>query len=359
MGIVYKAIDRRLGRTVCLKLLRPDLVVSPAQMQRFRREAKAISSLNHPNICTIHELDELDGLPYFILEWIDGESLRSLLNHELDATTLASIILRTVRALAAAHAKQIVHRDIKPENIVVRNDGLAKLLDFGLARLHCDLSIDSEKTMPGALLGTIPYMSPEQARAEEVASSLVCVSGDAGIGKTTLVEAFLVELLQRHRITVMTGRCSERFAGAEAYLPVFDALRGLLDGHDRDDAIQLLKSHAPSWFSLIASSQTESDVRIQSPSEFTQERLKLEFRAFLTELSRIRPIALLLDDVHWADASTIDLLSFLKEVPSRKSGIDWKCTFNSRLVFPAHLPTATERRKHKWLIERPKRYARN
>ena len=125
------------------------------------------------------------------------------------------------------------------------------------------------------------------------------------------METFIVELLQRHRITVMTGRCSERFAGAEAYLPVFDVLRGLLDGHDRDDAIQGLKSHAPSWFSLIASSQTESDVRIQSPSEFTQERLKLEFRAFLTELSRVRPIALLLDDVHWADASTIDLLSYL------------------------------------------------
>src|SRR4051812_46967903 len=171
MGVVYKAQDTRLGRRVALKFLPREFARDPQRLERFRREARTASALNHPHICTIHDIDEHEGQPFLVMELIEGQTLRALAARRPSLPELAHLVGQVARALAAAHAAGVVHRDIKPENVMVRDDGYAKVVDFGLARLIPAHGTRSEAaaaavTDPGTVLGTVRYMSPEQARAE-------------------------------------------------------------------------------------------------------------------------------------------------------------------------------------------------
>jgi eukaryotic-like serine/threonine-protein kinase len=174
MGVVYKAEDTRLGRFVALKFLPQDLARDRDSLDRFHREARAASSLNHPRICIVHDIGEFEGQPYLVMEYLDGATLKYLIQGTtIDSQKLVNIAVQIAEALEAAHSKGIVHRDIKPANIFLTKEGNVKLLDFGLARLTPgDKAEGSEittmhETQPGAALGTIAYMSPEQARGQE------------------------------------------------------------------------------------------------------------------------------------------------------------------------------------------------
>jgi eukaryotic-like serine/threonine-protein kinase len=168
MGRVYVAEDTRLGRRVALKLLPEFLTHDDNLLQRFRQEARTASALNHPNILTIHEIGQTDDLHFIATEFIDGETLRDRMTKtRMNADEVLDVATQVASALDAAHAAGIVHRDIKPENIMLRRDGIAKVLDFGLAKLaNPDPSII--KTIPGMVMGTAAYMSPEQARGHDV-----------------------------------------------------------------------------------------------------------------------------------------------------------------------------------------------
>ncbi len=171
MGVVYLAQDERLGRKVGLKLLPPALVADEAQLQRLEREARAASALNHPNIVTVHEIGESDGTRYIATEFVDGTTLRERIAQGLIPPNEAvEIALQIASALALAHEAGIVHRDIKPENIMLRRDGLVKVLDFGIAKLTASGPESALRTRVGAVMGTVAYMSPEQARGLEVDS---------------------------------------------------------------------------------------------------------------------------------------------------------------------------------------------
>lgn len=443
MGEVYRAFDTRLGRPVAVKLMRESRREQGTVVQRFLREARAASALNHPNIVTIHEVGETPSGDHFIVqELIDGTTLRSVIENQLPFGTMVDIGRQVARALAAAHAAGIVHRDVKPENIMVRADGYVKVLDFGLARVidfqaaerSTRANIDTE---PGMLLGTTAYMSPEQARtavagpptdvfslgivlyemaagrrpftaptsvgvlaailseqpiplarlnpaipspfdalvermlakeperrpsAREVDDELgalqhrdtlgdvpspaavarrktvgretertelrsayqrakaghsliMAISGEAGLGKTSLVEDFLTELATRaERPIIARGRCSERLAGAEAYLPVLEALDSLLHRSAGESVQGLMKTVAPTWYLQVATRSIEessmANLRDDARSA-SQERMKRELGALFQDISRQQPVVVFLDDLHWADVSTIDILNYL------------------------------------------------
>jgi predicted ATPase/tRNA A-37 threonylcarbamoyl transferase component Bud32 len=439
MAEVFRAFDTRLKRPVAVKLLRKALLDQPASVQRFLREARAASALNHPNIVIIHEVGETsDGEPYIVQEFIDGRTLRSLLTEAMPVATIADVGSQVARALAAAHAKGIVHRDVKPENIMIRGDGFVKVLDFGIARkveVDAELGTRTEfETMAGMLLGTPSYMAPEQvmgeaahgptdvfalgivlyemaigrrpfvaashvgvlasilsdqpaplasmapgipqaldeliqrmlqkeparrpsardverelaaavqtsavspitatrarttvgrdaqreqlmrayARVKGGQSVIVGVTGEPGIGKTSLVEDFVQDLAARgERLTIARGRCSETLAGSEAYLPILEVLDSLLHRSTGPRLDGAIKSIAPTWYMQVATRTTDElsagELREAAPAA-SQERMKRELGHLLQELSRAQPLVLFIDDLHWADVSTVDILNYL------------------------------------------------
>jgi predicted ATPase len=442
MGAVYKARQHSLDRLVALKFLPGQWARDPVWLARFRREARTASSLNHPHICTIYDTGEAGGRPFLSMELVEGRTLEALLGQRPPVEELARLVGQAARALAAAHAAGVVHRDIKPANLMVRNDGIVKVLDFGLARRlpaseveH--LAMSGFGTDPGTRVGTVLYMSPEQARAEPLDAStdifslgmvlyelatgqhpfrsdssvgvlhaiceqapvpparlnpeipapldalvlhmlakdsrlrptmleveailnqltvkmperpgsqsvgianrptvgrkhelaalrigfeeaaagrglVMCVTGEPGLGKTTLVESFLEELVSSGRHwSLARGRCSERLAGTEAYLPFLEALDSLLQGIGGVSAAQALKVLAPTWYVQLAplAANDPSLARVLTEAkEASQERRKRELGLFLSGESRRRPLVIFLDDIHWADPSSVDLLAYL------------------------------------------------
>src|SRR5688572_23255901 len=437
MGELYQARDPELGRDLVLKLLPRRGVFHPDAVNRFMLEARAASALNHPNIVTVYEIGNSPSGHFIAMELIEGRTLREIRAEPQSLATIARIGSQIARALAVAHAGGIIHRDIKPENLMLRDDGYIKILDFGIAQLaQRDLS-DPESgtriTQPGVVVGTMRYMSPEQAQGnpvtpasdifslgivlyemaagrhpfdassdmavlsaiilrdtvppskinsripavfdslvmrmleknpaerpsavevDEVVTSIialqtaarhistgavvqhgvigrdtelnamresfdaagggkatmVCVSGEPGIGKTTLVEAFLSALSESSAHYVALGRCSERLAGAEAYLPLLDAIDDLMHDDSGGELMAGLRSLAPTWSLMLSNMATSAgDSSSDTSPAQSQERMKRELAAFLEMACARQPLILLIEDIHWADASTVDVLGY-------------------------------------------------
>jgi predicted ATPase len=423
MGVVYKARQQSLDRLVALIFLPEECLRNPEWLERFRREARTASALNHPHICTIYDTGECSGQRFLSMEWIEGQTLERLIGQSLPVEELARLVGQVAKALWAAHGAGVVHGDIKPANVMVRDDGIVKVLDFGLSwpRLTSSpqyLSPEQIRGEPGGsatdifslglmlyelatgrhpypansqrgvlhalfvdtpapparlnpeiptaldtlilqMLAKDPHLRPTAAEVDEILNELVekrravlgkpkrgranghtvgrehecdtlracfelavagrglllCVTGEPGLGKTTLVEDFLDELANSGRLySLARGRCSERLAGAEAYLPILEALNSLIEGEGGVAASQVMKLLAPTWYvQLVPRAADDPALAGVRPATTgtSQERLKRELEVFLQELSRLRALVLFLDDVHWADASTVDLLAYL------------------------------------------------
>jgi predicted ATPase len=435
MGEVYRAQDERLDRHVAIKVLPAHVTRDAAALDRFSREARAASALNHPNIVTIHEIGVADAGRFIVMELVQGTTLRSMIPSEFAVHAFANLGSQIAKALAVAHVAGIIHRDVKPENVMVRDDGYVKLLDFGLARLVDQDRDDDLRTGAAArvAIGTFRYMSPEQLRCSALTAAtdvfslgivfyelatgqrpfsagsdaallqstlydaavppsqvnvaiprvldvlilqmlekeahdrptalevetalaelgghrlgpagaavapdrsrqqhvgrtserrelreafesslggaglLVAVAGESGIGKTTLVEDVLCELeAESPSSRIGRGRCSERLAGTGAYLPWLEVFDSLLHRPGHELAARLMKSLAPTWYRQVASAAAGSSA--VSTAATSPEDMKRELVALVQELTRASPMVLFFDDVHWADASTMDLIAYV------------------------------------------------
>src|ERR1700683_1699799 len=455
MGVVYKAEDTRLRRFVALKFLPEEESKDRETLKRFEGEARAASALNHPNICTIYEIDEHDGQPFIAMEFLDGETLHTLLaNHlPLELPRAFQIAIEAADAVAAAHAEGIIHRDLKPANIFITRRKQVKVLDFGLAKMETQLALDDATaarsinplTGAGVILGTIAYMSPEQTRGEpldarsdvfslgvvlyelfttqhpfrassslasmhEIATlnpplpstlrpelppeldliieravakdklrryssaselsvalreidglafssssgfgtrpvaaeealesevlfgrekeiarleeslrqaaagsgKIIFVTGEPGIGKTALADAFLARATRDFPgLLVSRGRCIEQYGPGEAYLPFLNALGALLSRPGRERVAVVLRSFAPTW-SLQFPVASDSSGALQQLQRETRgaskDRMLREMGDPLETLASASPVVVLLEDLHWADPSSIDLLRHL------------------------------------------------
>ena len=455
MGEVYKAEDTKLGRNVAIKLLPADATSNTTAKRRLLKEAQSASALSHPNIVTIYAIEEVDGLDFIVMEYVEGETLKAYIerNGALPLTTLLDLGIQVADALQAAHEIGIIHRDIKPANILITPRGIAKVADFGLAktvRASTD-EVDFEAqtvldlTGAGTVLGTVAYMSPEQTRGEsldllseifslgsvlyeaatrmvpfggpsilaimdaiaafdppppsrvrpelpqefdliieralakdksrryssalEMGNALrnlrttttggwagfpivydadlvepagpsivgrelemrrldgflqqaiggtgrvVFITGEPGIGKTSLSDEFLRRARKQYPgLLISRGRCVEQYGTGEAYLPFLDAMGALLTVPGREKIGAVMRTYAPTWCmelpSAFASSGSLEKLQ-QETIGATKERMMRELGDALGMLSSSSPIVLLLEDLHWADPSSVDLLRHL------------------------------------------------
>jgi len=454
MGEVYKAEDTKLARTVAIKVLPPDISQDAVPRRRFVQEAQSASVLNHPHIVTIYAIEECEGLHFIVMEFVEGQTLKSLIHLEgaMPLTRLLTVGLQAADALDAAHSVNLIHRDIKSANILINSRGQTKILDFGLAKFVRPISpVDYDAptlanlTNEGTVLGTAAYMSPEQTRGEtldgrsdifslgcvlyeaatrlmafsgpsvlsimhEVASvepqapsrlrpelppefdliieralakdrerryqtagemaqslktllnslsgpwmggpivydqdlidsnpakfvgrspelnrlggflqqaidgagTVVFITGEPGIGKTSLSDEFLRRARARFPgLSIARGRCVEQYGTGEAYLPFLEAMGSLLDGPTRERLASIMRTSAPTWCSQLpaAFASTGAIERLQQETiGATKERMMRELGDALSLYATTSPVVLLLEDLHWADFSSVDLLRHL------------------------------------------------
>jgi serine/threonine protein kinase/tetratricopeptide (TPR) repeat protein len=454
MGDVYKAEDTKLGRTVAVKLLPKAINQDGMAKRRLIKEAQSASALNHPNIVTIHAIEEVDRLNFIVMEYVEGKTLKAIITQDgaLPLAKLLDIGIQVADALEAAHSINLVHRDIKSANILITPRGHVKVLDFGLAKIVRPVvgEVDNEAptlvdlTDEGTVMGTASYMSPEQTRGETLDSrsdifSLGCVlyeaatrslpfagpsilaimhaiatvdptapsrvrpelplefdsilerallrekddrysaaavavslrslrstlsdswlgpsvlldsdlidsapapivgrglelkrleeflqqaiggnghvvfiTGEPGIGKTSLSDEFLRRARSRYRgLIAARGRCIEQYGTGEAYLPFLEAVSGLLEGPGRERLSVLIRNYAPTWctqFPAVFTSTGAADKSQQDTIGATKERMMREMGDALGAFANVTPIVLLLEDLHWADPSSVDLLHHL------------------------------------------------
>src|SRR5579872_1292181 len=165
MGVVYRAIDPRIGRLVAIKMITGDYAKDPDYLNRFYREARSTGTLQHPNIVTVYDLGDQDGIPYLVMEYLEGDSLEKIIKEKrpFTLTEKLSIMIQACEGLGYAHQRQVIHRDVKPGNVVVLKDGVVKIVDFGIAQLG-----NERFTRTGQVIGSLYYMSPEQIQGLEV-----------------------------------------------------------------------------------------------------------------------------------------------------------------------------------------------